>query len=95
MALCSESTGKRVARFSITSRVKISPAETRHSLLAKAIVAPRLTASSVGVSPAAPTIAAMTNSEGRAAASFKPSGPAAHSIAVPFNSVFSSIIEYV
>ena len=41
------------------------PAQTRHSLLASATVAPRATAASVGRSPAAPVIAAITQSAGR------------------------------
>ena len=46
-----------------------APAQTRHSLLASATIAPRSTAASVGRKPAAPVIAAITQSAGRCAAS--------------------------
>ena len=46
-----------------------APAQTRHSLLASATVAPRSAAASVGFRPAAPLIAAITQSAGRSAAS--------------------------
>ena len=49
--------------------MKKSPAQTRHSLLASATVAPRSTAASAGFNPAAPLTAAITQSAGRAAAS--------------------------
>ena len=53
-----------------------APAQTRHSLLASATMAPRRTAASVGASPAAPTMPAITHSAGRAAASTTASAPA-------------------
>ena len=57
----------------------------------KPIIAPLLTASKVGANPAAPTIAAITNSEGHAPASCKASGPAADLIPVPLKAVFNSL----
>ena len=60
-----------------------APAQTRHSLLASATVAPRSTAASVGFSPAAPVIAAITQSAGRCAASIKAPSPAAASMPLP------------
>jgi hypothetical protein len=83
IALCSESTGSSVAPLFSTSRSIRSPAQTRHSLLASATAAPRRTAASVGPSPAAPTIAAITQSAGRSAASISASSPAAASIPLP------------
>src|SRR6476661_1221599 len=68
-AECSESTGSSAVRYLATSRMKIGPAETRHSLLASAVQVPWRTAASVGLRPAAPTIAAITQSAGRLAAS--------------------------
>ena len=55
-----------------TSAISSAPAQTRHSLVASATIAPRRTAVSVGPRPAAPTIAAITQSAGRAAASARP-----------------------
>ncbi len=77
IALCSESTGSKVAPARATSLSINSPAQTRHSLLARPTIAPRLTASMVGPSPAAPTIPAITKSAGPAAASSTALGPAA------------------
>ena len=82
-AECSESTGSSVVLARATSAMKMSPAETRHSLLASAVSVPCRTASSVGLSPAAPTIAAMTQSAGRLAASSSASSPAPTSMPVP------------
>ena len=65
IALCSESTGSTVAPVAAALRMNSAPAQTRHSLLASATVAPRSTAASVGFSPAAPLIAAITQSAGR------------------------------
>ena len=48
-----------------------APAQTRHSLLASATVAPRSIAASVGFNPIAPLIAAITQSAGRCAASMQ------------------------
>ena len=48
IALCSESTGSTVAPDAAAVRMNTAPAQTRHSLLASATVAPRLTAASVG-----------------------------------------------
>src|SRR6185437_1008030 len=68
----------------VTARcMKKSPAQTRHSLLASATVAPRSTAASAGFNPAAPLTAAMTQSAGRAAASMIALSPAPHSVPVP------------
>src|SRR5947209_5473405 len=50
--------------------MKKSPAHTRHSLFASAMVVPRSTAASAGLSPAAPLTAAINQSAGRDAAGF-------------------------
>ena len=70
--------------------MKKSPAQTRHSLLASATVAPRSTAASAGFKPAAPLTAAITQSAGRAAASITALSPAPHSVRVPASASFSS-----
>ena len=49
-----------------TSRMNRAPAQTRHSLLASATMAPRRTAASVGPQPGGADDAAMTHSAGRA-----------------------------
>ena len=56
-ALCSESTGSTVACAAAARRMNRSPAQTKHSLLAMATVAPRSAAASVGFKLAAPVIA--------------------------------------
>ena len=77
IALCSESTGSSTAPLRAhLGSISSAPAQTRHSLVASATMAPRRTAASVGSRPAAPTIAAITQSAGRAAASTRPSRPA-------------------
>ena len=53
-------------------------------------MAPRRAAQRVGASPAKPTIAAITHSAGRDAASVTASGPAAASIDVPVRASFSA-----
>ena len=90
MALCSLSTGRMRAPAAAAARVNTAPPETRHSLLARAMVAPCLTAASVGSSPSAPTMAAITSSAGRAAASTTACGPAAHSVPLPASMLLSS-----
>ena len=70
IALCSESTGSTVAPVAAARRMNSAPAQTRHSLLASATVAPRSIAASVGRRPMAPAIAPITQSAGRSAASF-------------------------
>ena len=70
--------------------MKKSPAQTRHSLLASATVAPRSTAASAGFNPAAPLTAAITQSAGRAAASTIALSPAPHSVRVPASASFNS-----
>src|SRR3984885_11797495 len=70
--------------------MKKSPAHTRHSLFASATVAPRSTAASAGFNPAAPLMAAMTQSDGRAAASMIALSPAPHSMRVPAKASFNS-----
>ena len=82
-ALCSESTGSNLAPLAPTSAIINPPAQTRHSLLASATTVPRRIAASVGASPAAPTIAAMTHSAGKLAASVSASAPAAAVTPVP------------
>ena len=83
IALCSESTGSSTAPLACTSSSRSLPAQTSDSLVARATMAPRRTAASVGPSPAAPTIADITHSAERSAASFSPSGPEAASIPDP------------
>ena len=56
IALCSESTGSTVAPAAAARRMNNAPAQTSHSLLASATVAPRSTAASVGLRPAAPVM---------------------------------------
>ena len=90
MALCSESTGNRRAPASRAAVMNRSPAQTSASLLAKATAAPRRTASSVGGSPAAPTIAAITQSADMRAASQTASGPAALRMDVPCSAASSA-----
>src|SRR5512143_1095147 len=89
-ALCSESTGKTVAPVLAARRMKMLPAQTRHSLFANATVAPRSIAASVGLSPTEPLIAAITQSAGRCAASISASSPAAASIRDPDSALFKS-----
>ena len=65
--------------------IKTGPAVTRLSLLARASVPPCASARIPGTSPAAPTIADITQSAGRAAAAFTAQFPrqdAAHTIYV-------------
>ena len=66
------------------------PAQTRHSLLASATVAPRLTAASVGFNPTAPLTAAITQSAGRSAASITAASPLAAWMPVPDSASLSS-----
>ena len=89
-ALCSESTGSTLVPRWAARRMNRAPAQTRHSLLASATVPPRSTAASVGSSPVAPAIAAMTHSAGRSAASIIAFGPAAASMPLPARSSLRS-----
>ena len=82
-AECSLSTGSSSAPERATAAVKTCPAETRHSLLASATRAPCEAAANVGRSPAAPTIAAMTQSAGSSAASTSAAAPPAVLMPVP------------
>ena len=76
MALCSESTGKTCTLFSRASRITISPAMTKISLLATARSLPALIAASAGRKPPVPTIATSTMSAFvRQAISSKPDSP--------------------
>ena len=59
------------------------PADTRHSLVASATMAPRRTASKVAGRPAAPTIAAITQSLGDGGRADQSLGPAAASTLLP------------
>ncbi len=70
--------------------MKISPAHTRHSLLASATRRPCETAASVGGNPAAPMMPAITQSAGRVAASMSALCPAAASMPVPARQLLSS-----
>ena len=64
IALCSESTGSKVAPLRAISPIIRAPAQTRVSLLARPTTAPRRTAARVASRPAAPTMADMTQSAG-------------------------------
>ena len=90
MALCSESTGSSTPPDSWTASINSCPAQTSASLLARATMAPRRAAASVGASPANPTTAAITHSAGRAAASLTASGPAAAVVEDPESAAFRS-----
>jgi hypothetical protein len=90
IALCSESTGSRIAPVRRQAAITMAPAQTRASLLASATMAPRSMAESVGASPAAPVIADITQSAGRAAASTRASGPAPTAIPLPESSLLRS-----
>ena len=83
MALCSESTGRSAVPEASTARIRRGPAQTRHSLLASATIRPFPMAAIVGARPAAPTMAAIVQSTGRAAASTSASAPPAASIPLP------------
>src|SRR6185295_1402055 len=89
-ALCSESTGSTVAPVRCARFMNSVPAQTRHSLLASASVAPRSIAASAGSRPAAPVIAPITQSAGRRPASVTASGPAAASMPLPESPAFRS-----
>ena len=91
MALCSESTGSSTAPWRAISAMIRSPAQTRVSLLASATTAPRRTAASVASRPAAPTMADITQSAGRAPASATAVAPAATSTPVPLSAAFRSL----
>ncbi len=90
MALCSLSTGRSRAPQRLASSVTSAPAHTSASLLASATRTPRRTAAMVGANPAAPTIAAMTQSDGRAAASTTAAAPAPVAMPLPASASFSS-----
>jgi len=83
IAECSLSTGNNSAPPRLAKAVTSSPAQTRTSLLAKAMRAPRSIAAHTGGNPAAPTMPATTMSVGRRAASATASAPAVTSIPVP------------
>ena len=89
-ALCSESAGRMQAPALAARCMKKSPAQTRHSLLASAMVAPRSTAASAGFSPAAPDTAAISQSDGRSAASTMALSPAPHWMPVPASAARNS-----
>ena len=82
IALCSLSIGSSSAPCARTAPMKIGPAMTRASLLARRSFLPASAAARVGASPAAPTIAAITTStSGRVAADTSPASPASTSVA--------------
>ena len=82
MALCSLSIGSSVAPESFTAAISSGPAITRDSLFASSRRLPARAAASVERSPAAPTIAAITQcTSGRLASSS--SAPAPASMRVP------------
>ena len=72
---------QRRRRLARPRRISSSPAQTRPPCWPAPPWRRAATAASVGARPAAPTIAAITHSAGRAAASTTASGPAAASIA--------------
>ena len=77
MALCSLSIGSSMAPLARTVSMNTGPATTSASLFASSSFLPALAAASVARSPAAPTIAAMTQStSGREATSTSPASPA-------------------
>ena len=90
IALCSLSTGISLPPPCLTVRRKTSPAETRHSLLASAISAPRRAAVNVGARPGVPAIAAITQPASIEAASSRPDLPAATLMPVPESADFSA-----
>ena len=90
IALCSLSTGRRVAPCFATAAVITSPAETSASLLASAMVPPSSIAAMTGPRPAQPTIAATVISTGLAAASQSARLPPAASIPEPSSAARSS-----
>ena len=76
MAECSESTGTISAPKRSAASITSSPAQTRVSLLARAMRFFSLMAASVGFSPTIPTTAVTTiSASGNIAASSSPSGP--------------------
>ena len=75
-----------------TASMNISPAHTRHSLLASATLRPCATAASVGLRPAAPMMPAITQSAGRMAASISAAAPAATSMPVPARRSFNAAV---
>jgi hypothetical protein len=89
-AECSLSTGSTVAPEARAASSSSGPAVTRLSLLASASVCPCWSAFSPGRSPAAPTMADMAQSAGRAAASRIASSPAAAATPLPASASFSS-----
>ncbi len=90
IALCSVSTGSSVAPCARTARSMTSPAHTSASLLASATAPPRRIAARVDGRPAAPVIAAIVQSAGRAAASITACVPQAASIPEPASASASS-----
>ncbi len=76
MAECSESTGRSLTPFFFASAVTSAPAQTRVSLLARAMVFPASMAARVGSSPAMPTTEVSTvSADGRVTASSSASLP--------------------
>ena len=86
IAECSLSTGKISTPFSLANPMTKSPAVTNVSLLAKAIVLPRLIASTVGINPIIPTTAVTTISAScNVATCTSPSTPVTTSVFNPFS----------
>ena len=90
IALCSLSTGSKVAPLERAASVINAPAVTSASLLAMATVRPASTAAMVGRSPAQPTIAAITSSASPAAASASACSPASARQPLPASNCFNS-----
>ena len=90
IAECSESTGTISAPVSFARRITSSPAQTRVSLLARAMRLRASMAARVGFSPTAPDTAVTTQSvSGRVAASIRPSMPLPTRMPVSARAIFS------
>ncbi len=85
------STGSTVAPEARAASRRSGPAVTRLSLLASASVRPCWSAFSPGARPAAPTMADIAQSAGRAAASITASGPAATAMPEPSSASLSAL----
>ena len=90
IALCSLSTGNRVVPARRAASIIRAPAVTSASLLASATVLPSSIAAMVGIKPAQPTIAAMTQSASAVAASTSACSPPAARQFVPARAASSS-----
>ena len=87
-AECSKSTGITAPPAASATRRSDGPKVTRLSLLARPTIAPVRAAAMAGLRPAVPTIDAITQSEGRAAASSTADCPTATSTPSPARADF-------